>query len=141
MPPQSSDGPGSAAVRVAWIVSRHLLMGQAVATAMARHSIGTRAVTLDTVLDVLADVDQDGDVVFVIDDQRSVSALVLIGELAARAPAPIVVMTERPDDPHWRALLSEGGVTEVVPSTKPLDDVVQLLMRVRTAQPILADDE
>lgn len=126
----SAPTPGSTqAVGTAWVMSRHLLVAQAVAAALGSGRLAARAVAWDCDLFRQSEPGPGSDVVVILDDLDAPSVVEDVRPLVIASPAPVVVLTPRPPTHLWGGLL-EAGVTEVIHGIDPLRDLEGLLVRI-----------
>lgn len=107
-----------AGVGTAWVVSRHLLVSQAVASALQQQHESTFAVPWGEVRRRARQMGPD-DVVVVIDDLDASGAIHDIAVLVTALPVPVVVLTAHPATHVWGGLF-DAGVSEVISSTSSL---------------------
>jgi len=126
-----------------WVVSRHLLVAQAVSAALTSVGMRVRAVPWEAVgwdLDSpLAPPRLETDVVVVLDDADDPTSIDAIKELVRSADARVLVATSHPPDYYWGALISSAHVADVGLATS-VGQLAELVARFEAGEPVLDPD-
>jgi DNA-binding NarL/FixJ family response regulator len=127
-------------VGTVWVLARHLLVAQALTAALDRRmevvrELAWEADGLDGSL-----FDAERDLLLVVDDLDSPTAVEAIRDLLTAAPARTVVMTGLPKGQAWGGLLA-AGATEVISELPSIDDLAEIVARVCAGDPVIPRDE
>ncbi|MCD6640080.1 MAG: LuxR C-terminal-related transcriptional regulator [Nocardioides sp.] len=129
---------GPARVGTAWVLSRHLLVAQAVAFALEHQRETAHAVPWGEARSRRDEMDPRVDVVVVIDDLDTPGAVEDIAGLVRDLPARVVVLTAHPATHVWGGLF-DVGVAEVISSTDSLRSLADAVTKVAAGVPLMAD--
>ena len=124
------------------VMSRYLLMAQAIEAALHRRDLRSRLVPWGTKLDDLGGVDASAmanAVVLLLDELDTRAAIELVGRVIERSPAKVVVLTGRAPGPAWGGVLAAGAAA-VSHSATSLDQVEALLKSVVAGAPVQSDE-
>ena len=130
-----------------WIVSRHVLVAQALAAALSRRVADVRALAGQARALEEAPIDPREDLVLVLDDVGSESAVAWVRGLATAARARTLVMTRSPRGPRWGALLEgaadEGGGLDIdiVAEPRTTDEMAVVVERVCAGVRVVGERE
>lgn len=131
----AARGGAVSSVGTAWVVSRHLLVSQAVASALGRLHDSTLAVPWGEMRRHFKHMDPQ-DVVVVIDDLDASGAIHDIARLVESSPSPVVVLTAHPATHVWGGLF-DSGVSEVISSTSSLRALSDAVEKVAAGQSLM----
>lgn len=137
-----SSPTGASATRergTTWVVSRHLLVAQAVSAALASVGVPVRAASWDTAWDTEppgVEATTDEDVVVILDDVESPEAIEEITRFAATAESRMVVVTSHPPDIWWGGLV-ESEAVEVVSMAVSVEQLADLVTRFAAGETLM----
>ena len=117
--------------------SRHLLVAQAVGEALRRREVLARVVPWEA---TVHPGERLGDVVLLIDEMDSRSAVEEVREVVAQTPVPVLVLTARPTSTAWGGAL-EAGAAAILPKGATLDAVEEALDLLTGEVPLMPEGQ
>jgi DNA-binding NarL/FixJ family response regulator len=134
---ESSQGPVQPDRGTAWVLSRHLLVAQSVASALDHQGEQARAIGWESVARHVPGMDRQADVAVVIDDLTTPGAMDDVADLVRLIPARVVVLTAHPATQVWGGLF-EAGAHEVISSTGSLPTLADAVIRIAAGEVLTA---
>lgn len=127
-------------VGTVWVGARHLLVAQTLAAALVRRIPDVQAVVCEPNAVRGAGMDPTRDLLLVVDDLDSPTAVASVRALLPSAPARTVLITGLPRCHTWGALLA-AGAAEIIPEPDSIDELAQVIQRVCAGAPVIGEAE
>ncbi len=139
----SAEAAPSRRTSVPWVVSRHLLVAQAVSAALTSVGVVVDAVPWDVVDDAVDQPDGDAlrpDVLVVLDDVSTPAAVAGINHLSHGLAARVVVVTSQPQNIWWGGIV-ESDAVEVVGAADSVQQVADLVRRFVAGETLMEPEQ